>query len=67
MDREISAEEDLRTVLRQGFVYRRKMGFITPVEKWTMKDGVVRSEIRERLLADKGGLREFFREDTLAG
>jgi asparagine synthase (glutamine-hydrolysing) len=47
------------------FVYRRKMGFATPIKKWLMDEQKATNEIRDRILSPGTGLDELFKRDSL--
>jgi asparagine synthase (glutamine-hydrolysing) len=46
-------------------LYRKKMGFATPMKKWLVQDGKATKEIQERLLSEGNGLLEIFNADSL--
>jgi asparagine synthase (glutamine-hydrolysing) len=54
-----------RSYYDREFIYRRKMGFVAPVDRWILKDGKVRGEVRERLLDQGRGIGRYFRSDAL--
>jgi len=48
------------------FLYRYKMGFAVPIQKWFARDGSLHDELRDRLLGSSSTLKEYFEPKTIS-
>ena len=58
-------KKNLEKFFSKEFIYRKKMGFATPISNWFGKDGIKNKEVKERLLDSNNAFNQYFNKEEI--